>query len=240
VLLTFRIGTAGWNIPAEQREAFPSDGSHLERYAARFNAVEINSSFYRPHRRTTYERWSASVGDEFRFSVKLPKSISHARGDWQEADLDRFADEAAGLGEKLGAILVQFPPSRVCDQAQAETLFSALRTRLPCPLVCEPRHASWFTTSVEQWLDHLRIARVAADPPSAPGSDVPGGSRHLRYHRLHGSPRIYYSRYEAPILDLMRSTLEAEVRSTDPIWCIFDNTATGAAARNALELKARL
>ena len=56
-----RIGTAGWSIPRQHAAAFPAGGSHLERYAQRFNAVEINSSFYRPHRRATYERWAASV-----------------------------------------------------------------------------------------------------------------------------------------------------------------------------------
>jgi uncharacterized protein YecE (DUF72 family) len=238
--LTFRIGTAGWSIPAAEREAFPTEGSHLERYAARFNAAEINSSFYRPHRRTTYERWAASVGDDFRFSVKLPKTISHARaGEHAEADIERFADEIAGLGEKIGLVLVQFPPSRVFQQHKVETLFTSLSSNLWCPMACEPRHASWFESSAETLLADLHVARVAADPPPANGAEAPGGWPNLRYHRLHGAPRIYHSSYELQELDSLRSWMAVEATGAD-VWCIFDNTAVGAATANALELMARL
>ena len=72
-----RIGTAGWSIPKEHSAPFPVQGSHLERYGAVFNAVEINSPFYRPHRTATYERWAASVPEDFRFAVKIPKAITH-------------------------------------------------------------------------------------------------------------------------------------------------------------------
>jgi uncharacterized protein YecE (DUF72 family) len=181
------------------------------------------------------------VGDDFRFSVKLPKAISHARASaYQDADVERFADEVAGLGEKLGAVLVQFPPSRAYRREDAETLFQALGLRLPCPLVCEPRHATWFAPSVERLLDDLQISRVGADPPPAPGADVPGGSPSIRYHRLHGSPLIYYSEYTPVALDSLHSTLDTEARAVTDIWCIFDNTAAGAATSNALELVARL
>lgn len=238
--LTFRIGTAGWSIPAAEREAFPTDGSHLERYAARFNAVEINSSFYRPHRRTTYERWSASVGGDFRFSVKLPKTISHARpGEHAQADIERFSDEIAGLGEKLGVVLIQFPPSRVFQRYEVEALFASLSSNLSCPLACEPRHASWFAPFVETLLADLRVARVAADPPPADGAEVSGGWPNLRYHRLHGVPRIYYSRYEPQAIDILRANVQDEAHEAD-VWSIFDNTAGGAATANALELIARL
>jgi uncharacterized protein YecE (DUF72 family) len=62
-----RVGTAAWSIPKLHAHAFPAEGSHLERYGAILNAVEINSSFYRPHRRSTYERWAGAVPDDFRF-----------------------------------------------------------------------------------------------------------------------------------------------------------------------------
>ena len=74
---TIRTGTAAWSIPKEHAAPFPVAGSHLERYGAVLNAVEINSSFYRPHRTTTYERWAASVPEDFRFAVKVPKAITH-------------------------------------------------------------------------------------------------------------------------------------------------------------------
>ncbi|HEY9423039.1 MAG TPA: DUF72 domain-containing protein, partial [Thermoanaerobaculia bacterium] len=71
------VGCAGWSLPRAEQAEFPETGSHLERYASRFGAVEINSSFHRPHRPATYARWSASVPASFRFSVKVPKTITH-------------------------------------------------------------------------------------------------------------------------------------------------------------------
>ena len=73
-----RVGTAGWALPVAFRDQFPADGSHLARYASVFGAVEINSSFYRAHLRSTYSRWAASVPEDFRFSVKMPKTITHS------------------------------------------------------------------------------------------------------------------------------------------------------------------
>jgi uncharacterized protein YecE (DUF72 family) len=90
------IGTAGWGVASQYSAHFCTDGSHLARYATRLNAAEINSSFYRSHRRVTYERWAASVPEYFRFSVKLPKEITHDRRLRQcEAQLDRFTHEVA-------------------------------------------------------------------------------------------------------------------------------------------------
>jgi uncharacterized protein YecE (DUF72 family) len=236
-----RIGTAGWSIRSEHREAFPPAGSHLERYAARFNAVEINSSFYRPHRRATYERWAQSVGDDFRFSVKLPKTISHARfADGLESEIERFANEVTGLGKKLGIVLVQFPPSCAYDEAGATRLFSSLAESLPCRLACEPRHISWFEDAPDTVLAQLEVARVAADPAISPHASRPGGWPCTRYHRLHGAPKIYYSDYEPAALEAIADTLRAEASGGLAPWCIFDNTALGFATTNALAVRASL
>src|SRR5690349_20087775 len=105
------VGCAGWSIPKEHAGLFPAAGSHLERYAARFAAVEINSSFYRPHRPGTYARWAATVPEGFRFAVKMPREITHRRRLVGAVELlDRFLDEARALGDKLGPLLVQLPP----------------------------------------------------------------------------------------------------------------------------------
>src|SRR3712207_2589622 len=177
-----RIGTAGWSIPKEHAAPFPALGSHIERYAGVFNAVEINSSFYRPHRTTTYERWAASVPETFSFAVKVPKAITHERRLTDVGDLlDRFLSEVAGLGSRLGPLLVQLPPSLSFQTGIADRFLSELRSRIVGSIVCEPRHASWFTPEVETLLAELRIARVAADPAPVPGADEPGGWRGLSY-----------------------------------------------------------
>ena len=89
--MTIRIGTAGWTVPKAVAEKFPGEGGHLARYAGRFDAVEINSSFYRPHRPATYARWAASVPHGFRFAMKIPREITHTRRLADAMDpLDRF------------------------------------------------------------------------------------------------------------------------------------------------------
>ena len=138
-----KIGCAGWSIPSRYATHFGPGDSLLARYATRFDVVEINSSFYRPHQRATYARWAATVPANFRFSVKLPRTISHDSGLVGVGPLlDRFLDEVGGLGRTLGALLLQLPPSLALDTRRAGSFFRALRRRTPVPVVCEPRHAS--------------------------------------------------------------------------------------------------
>lgn len=232
-----RIGTAGWSIPASCRDLFSGSGAVLERYATHFNAVEINSSFYRPHRRSTYEKWASQVPEGFSFSVKLPREITHVRRLQACGDLVlRFGDEVAGLGPKLGVILVQLPPSLALDRQDAEQVFVQLRKVSNAPIVCEPRHASWFSKSSEGLLALHDVARVAADPAPAPGAAEPGGSGNIAYFRLHGSPRMYYSNYSAADLEAWSQRLEGPLRAGREAWCIFDNTAAFAAMPNAMSL----
>lgn len=232
--MSLRIGTAAWALPRDVRECFPSGVSNLERYAQRFNATEINSSFYRPHRRTTYERWAASVPRDFRFAVKLPKAITHeARLTDCQALLARFADEIAGLGGKRGPVLVQLPPSFAFDASLAEAFFTQLDAIVGGPIAFEPRHPSWFDARVDALLVAHRIARAAADPAPVPAAAVPGGWRGLAYFRLHGSPRIYWSAYDdAALAAWRRAAFAADTGS----WIILDNTASGAATRDAMKL----
>jgi uncharacterized protein YecE (DUF72 family) len=230
-----RLGTAGWNVPAACRSLVGGNGSHLERYATAMNAVEIDTSFYRPHRRATYERWALATPDDFRFSVKAPKAMTHV-SEFDPATVDRFAAEVAGLGPKLAVLLVQLPPKATFRRSFAEKLFDGLRSRVPVSLVCEPRHASWFLEEADRWLADSKIARVAADPPRAEGGDRSGGWQGLSYFRLHGSPRVYYSSYgDGELADIERRLTASLAQSA--AWCIFDNTASGAALENALRLK---
>ena len=228
-----RVGTAGWSIPFACKARVGGTGSQLERYAQALNAVEINTSFYRPHRRVTYEKWALATPLGFRFAVKVPQSISHG-STFEAGDLDQFIDESAGLGDKLSIFLIQFPLSKAFDKKEAQGLFGAIRKRTSIALVCEPRHGSWFTPELETWFRRQRISRVAADPCRASKADQPGGRRDLRYFRLHGSPRIYYSPYDEHFLKRLAARLIEPMRGDT--WCIFDNTAAGAALQNALQL----
>jgi uncharacterized protein YecE (DUF72 family) len=233
-----RIGCAGWAIRREHSARFAQVGTHLQRYATLFNCVEINSSFYRPHRFSTYARWAASVPEDFRFAVKLPKVITHELPlAGAAAPLDQFLGETSGLGAKRGPILIQLPPSFAFDAATAESFFTELRNRYDGDAVFEPRHETWFSAEVESLLRQQRIARVAADPARAPSAAEPAGYDRLVYYRLHGSPRVYYSAYPPQtLLELARATREATARGI-ATWCVFDNTALGAATSDALAVK---
>jgi uncharacterized protein YecE (DUF72 family) len=237
----WRIGCAGWAIPRQHAEAFPGPGSHLERYARRFAAVEINSSFYRPHRRITYERWAAAVPDDFAFAVKAPREITHRfRLASADAALDAFLEQVAGLGDKLGPLLFQLPPSLHFDKERVGAFFAALRQRFAGSVVCEPRHPDWFTADIEALMAEFRIGRVAADPPIVGAAAQPGGWSGVRYLRLHGSPRVYHSEYGADRLERFARLLTSAGDDRALAWCIFDNTASGAAIANALALQQRL
>lgn len=232
------VGCAGWSLPRAEQAGFPEEGSHLERYASRFEAVEINSSFHRPHRPATYARWSGSVPGSFRFSVKVPKTITHGLRLQHAGELlETFLAEVAGLGEKLGCLLIQLPPSLVFEPAVAAGFFADLQPRSPAPLACEPRHASWFDPSADGLLRELEVARVAADPACVPEAMELGGWRGMSYYRLHGSPRMYYSAYSEESIGALASQVRTDAAAGRNVWCIFDNTALGAATRNALDLR---
>ena len=235
------IGTAGWSVPKAHADAFPASGSHLERYAQRFDAVEINTAFYRSHRVGTYARWAASVPERFRFAVKLPRTITHEqRLDRAEGLLRQFLGEVAGLGPKLGPLLIQLPPSLRFDPDTSAGFLRAFRDSHGGSIVCEPRHASWFAHDVDALLTELCIARVAADPSPVPGAGEPGGWHGLRYERLHGSPKMYYSAYPPSALDALAGRLRGDAVHGRECWCIFDNTAAFAAAGDALAVCERL
>lgn len=214
---------------------FPTTGTHLERYARVLPAVEINSSFYRPHRPATYARWRDSVPETFLFAVKVPQVITHElRLRDAREPLERFLGEAGHLEAKLGCLLVQLPPSLPHHPETAHAFFQALRERTPVDIVCEPRHRTWFTDEARQVLDAADIAYVKADPPAVNAPPSPDGQ--VVYYRLHGSPKMYYSAYSEASVIALAAEISNHEQAGRRVWCIFDNTAEGAALPNALSL----
>ncbi|HLK06541.1 MAG TPA: DUF72 domain-containing protein [Candidatus Angelobacter sp.] len=233
------VGTAGWNVPGIHARHFDSEGTHLIRYSRRLNCAEINSCFYREHKTETYGKWAASVPEDFRFAVKAPRTITHEgelRDQGAEA-LQRFLHQTSALGEKRGPVLLQVPPSLVFDKAATMSFFSMFRGLYDGPAVLEPRHVSWFGAETDSILREFHVARVAADPALAPEAGQPAGWPEPVYFRLHGSPRRYYSAYSDDFLSRLAENLRQLLTTA---WCIFDNTASGAALGNALELIAQI
>ena len=230
------VATAGWSIPRVSARRFPGEGTHLQRYARVLPGVEIDTSFYRDHSADTYARWAAQTPRSFRFAVKLPRQITHdQRLRAARRPLDRFLDGVAGLGKRLGPLIVQLPPSLAFEPSVARSFFTLLRQRHEGPLVCEPRHYSWFEARADALLLRHRIGRVAADPAVVPAAAHPGGWPGIAFWRLHGSPRKYWSIYEPEQVAEWAQALRKLPRRTQA-WCVFDNTASGGAAGNALQM----
>ncbi len=224
------IGTAGWAIPSLMSDFFPPGKSALERYSQVFNAVEINSSFYRSHRRTTYERWAITTPVGFLFSVKIPKKITHdQRLESVDAYVEQFVDEVSGLQTKLGPLLVQLPPSLKFEPEIAESFFKLMRNKFIGDIVLEPRHNSWCKPEAIAILNQYKIVLVIADPNII--SFEMDCEQAFQYHRLHGKPKIYSSPYESVFLNQLASNINTTS------WVIFDNTQFGASTNNALFLK---
>jgi uncharacterized protein YecE (DUF72 family) len=232
-----RVGIAGWSNPPARRSDRGREQTHLAYYAAHFSCVEINSSFYRPHQKTTYERWREETPAPFRFSVKMPRSVTH------ESRLRRcakvvgsFYEEIAALQPKLGVVLVQLPPGLEFNGRVVRAFFTSLPHLRGTKVVCEPRHPSWFTSAAGSAMREAGVSRVAADPARCPGAEVPGGAARFAYFRWHGTPRMYYSKYSQARLATFAAMLRTN--KANNIWCIFDNTAHYAAWDDALRFMA--
>ncbi len=227
------VATAAWSIPKTVAGRFPETGSGLARYAAVFSGVEVNSTFYRRHKPSTFVRWADSVPDSFRFAVKMPKEISHVRRLKGIEDAFRlFTEDISHLGPKLGPVLCQLPPSLAFDEDVTKQALDVMRSNHSGQIVIEVRHRSWASEAALSLLERHEVGRVLADSPLVWTAE--SFTHCSPYVRLHGSPKIYYSSYSE---DSIRAYTE---RLGEDSWCVFDNTASGAAIENALTMLSML
>jgi uncharacterized protein YecE (DUF72 family) len=223
--------------PREAAQRFDSVGTHLRRYSGLLSCAEVNSSFHRPHSAAIYGKWRESTPKDFRFAVKVPRMITHELRLQDARDpLTAFLSQTDALREKRGPLLVQLPPSLSFDGTVASAFLDVLRSVYEGLIALEPRHPTWFTLSATALLDDYRISRVAADPSPVPSERMPGGWTQLAYFRMHGSPHKYWSRYDLNDVSTLATTARG-IQGAEEVWCIFDNTASGAAIENALELR---
>jgi uncharacterized protein YecE (DUF72 family) len=176
------------------------------------------------------------VPEGFRFSVKLPRTITHeARLVGAAALFETFLSQVEGLGAKLGPLIVQLAPSHSFEPDIVAMFLAEVRQRYGGALVCEPRHASWFDGAADRLLASFGVARVAADPALHVGAERPGAGTPV-YYRWHGSPEVYRSAYGHERL----AALASQLRQHATAWAIFDNTMLGHAFFNARTLKEEL
>jgi uncharacterized protein YecE (DUF72 family) len=151
--VTLYIGTSGWAYPEWKPDFYPAELSRsgfLSHYARNLNACEVNATFYRIQSEITFQRWVASTSENFRFSVKAHRRLTHSRSLPIDENGRRFMKEflssISPLGERLGVLLFQFPPHRERDDGSFEQLLATLpRSRR---FAFEFRHPSWDSPEV--------------------------------------------------------------------------------------------
>lgn len=235
------VGTSGWSYP-EWAETFYSGVPRkhwLAHYAARFNALEINASFYHHFKRSTYQGWREQTPDHFRFAVKAHRHLTHVkRLDFEEESLALQRDAAAGLGDKLAVVLWQLPARMACDMGRLQGFVGRLR-HWPGPRhAVEFRHPSWFTEDVAALLARHRIAVCQSDAADWPLWEAV--TTDLVFVRLHGHTATYESEYGRRGLRPWAEHIRAWLAEGRRVHAYFDNTAAGHALRDAQQLMAML
>jgi uncharacterized protein YecE (DUF72 family) len=152
----------------------------------------------------------------------MPKFITHERRlSRVNIPLKAFIKDVSRLGRKLGCILIQLPPSFAFNRNRLERLLETVRNKTDVDISCEPRHESWFTINVNEFLIQSGVTRVAADPSRFDEGASPGGDSSFCYFRLHGSPRRYYSNYtKAAIKTVVNNKSQVKTASASGVFMI--------------------
>lgn len=236
------IGTSGWIYKDWDPIFYPPkmpDREKLSFLSHHFPTVEVNSSFYHLPRTTTYEGWNRKTPDNFIFSVKLSRYITHRlRLKAVAKAWDKFIKGPQVLKEKLGPILIQFPPSFKAENITLKRLDQFLkRVRAKHPkllLACELRHSSWFTESTYVLLRKYGVALVIADSSRFPKESVV--TSHFMYVRFHGPTDLFSSNYSTYRLKKAAAEIEKWITEGLNVYVYFNNDRGGHAVKNAQTL----
>jgi uncharacterized protein YecE (DUF72 family) len=232
------VGTSGWqyrNWAGDFYAGAPAK-AWLRRYAERFEALEVNSTFYGQVRPATLERWRLETPADFRFSLKAHRYLTHVkRLAFEPESLERQKAAARVLGEKLAAMLWQMPRSLRYDQPRLESFLALLQRWPEVRHALEFRHASWFREEVAEALAQGGHAVCLSDAADWPLWDRV--TTDLVYLRLHGHEATYRSHYGDAALAAWAGRIGLWRAERRTVHVYFDNTDAGAAWRNALRLR---
>jgi uncharacterized protein YecE (DUF72 family) len=233
----FYSDTSGLDLPVP-RSQYPAEfrgKSRLQYYASLFNSIEINSIFYKLPRSSTVVNWAESVSDKFRFTFKVSKTITHAKGlQFAIKDVDDFIKIVENIGEKKGCLLAQFPPSLKIEKLEQlqrllETLSEATYNSA-WKLAIEFRDSSWYEREVYELLEEYNAALVIQDMPKSatPLNDVRGDFIYLRFH---GPEPRYRGDYSDEFLKQYAAYIKTWISEKKTVYAYFNNTV-GAAVEN--------
>ena len=235
-----RVGTSGWEYRHWVGSFYPRDlprERRLEFYAARFDTVELNNSFYRLPEEGVFVTWSRRVPDGFSFAVKASRYLTHVRRlkDPQEP-VDRLWGRARRLGDRLGPMLYQLPPRWRPDLDRLMAFLAAIPQAAPQAL--EVRDRRWYRPSLNAMLDEAGVGLCLHDMAgSAPSPDRVGP---LVYVRFHGSGARYGGRYTSQRLTAWAERMARWSADGWPVWAYFNNDIGGHAVRDADRLRSLL
>ena len=236
-----RVGTSGIVLPGSKK-MFPQEfqsRTRLAYYSTLFNTLEINSTFYKLPSPNTFVKWSSEVGEDFRFTCKLPRSITHGKPlSYQPENIDRFMRASNGIGEKKGCLLVQFPASvKIEHIGEVERILRRLNTLNEKPdwkICIEFRDALWYENeTMLRVLDEVNVSLVLHDMVNSPTPLLLASNP--VYVRFHGPESDYRGSYSEAVLVSYAFAIKDWLRDRD-VYVYFNNTI-GDAFKNAQFLK---
>jgi len=234
--MDWHIGCSGFHYRHWKGSFYPDDLAQkrwFEFYASQFPTLELNVTFYRFPRLEVLKTWYDNAPANFRFAVKAPKAITHFKQFHGTADMltDFYTTIRAGLQEKLGPVLFQFPPRFRYDPERLERVLTQLDPGFDN--VLEFRHPGWWREEVYTALRQRGIAFCGMSHPDLPDDPVVTGA--VGYYRFHGVPDLYRSAYSEQQLEIFAGRIKAAA-SVEQVWCYFNNDAAVAAIPDARTL----
>lgn len=238
----FLIGTSGWSYRTWQGDFYPTGLPRVEELSylsRRLTSTELNASFYRLQKQTSYERWRDATPADHVFAVKGSRYVTHLlRLREPGPALEKFFGSGVlALGPKLGVLLWQLPGTLAFDRALVADFLDALPSGHRHAF--EPRHPSWSTDAAADLLAAYGVATVYSDSP-AKWPAIDRDTADFRYVRLHGHTELYSSRYSGANLDRWAARCQDWAERGQDVHVYFDNDARGHAPHDAVRLLARL
>ncbi len=228
------IGTSGWQYKDWRGKFYPSTLPQrlwLEHYAAGFATVEVNNAFYRLPERHTFQQWRERTPSDFCVAVKMSRYLTHIKrlNDPQEP-VARFFDRADALGDRLGPVLLQLPPTLKENVAALDAVLKLFPGQVRAAV--EPRHGSWFTGELRRVLERHNAALCWADRLGRPLGPLwrTADFGYLRLHEGRATPR---PRYGQRALQSWAQRIGSEFADTDAVFVYFNNDPGGAAIADA-------
>jgi len=230
------IGTSGWVYSHWDGIFYPEDlasKDKLKYFSQHFKTTEINYSFYHLPRKSTYQNWYEITPEDFLFTVKVSRFITHikrlkgVKEAWKQ-----FFENALNLKEKLGPILFQFPPNFKIDLKRLEPFLKILSKNHRYAF--EFRHKTWCDKKVYQLLKKYKVAWVIADSPRYPKAETI--TCNFVYIRMHGSKVLFSSKYTNKELKDLSQKIKKWLKQRKNVFVYFNNDTMGYALKNAKEL----